>query len=150
MKNLKIIIISTTIAILAVATVGGVLAHTFANTPYYTRQTQYSTPISDEQWWNEMREHMEEQWSQVDQTTDGYWWNEMLEHMDEHLDSVPQDIQDQEWFNDMRAYMEQHVDEVQTQDWFDEMTQFMQEHRYEYGYRYSYSPRSYGRGCWGW
>jgi hypothetical protein len=148
MKNLKIIILATTIAILAVATVGVVLAHRFAS-PYYTRQTQYSTPISNEEWWDEMIEHMEERWNQVDQTTDGDWWDEMIEHMEDRWDNVPQQVQDEEWFNDMRAYIQDHVDEVQTQDWFDEMTEFMEEN-FGNGYRYSYSPRSYGRGCWGW
>ncbi len=150
MKNLKIIIIATTIAIVAVASVGAALAYSFVDHPYYRGQTQYSTSISDEEWWNEMVEHMEEHWNEVDQIDDGDWWNEMIEHVDEHLDSVPQEIQDEEWFTDMRAYMEQQVDEVQTQDWFDEMTQFMEEQNIGNGYRYSYSPRSYGRGCWGW
>jgi hypothetical protein len=149
MKNLKIIILTTTIAILAVATVGVVLAQSFTNNPYYPRQTQYSTPISDEEWWDEMIEHMEERFNGVDQTTDGDWWDEMVEHMEDRWDNVPQEVQDEEWFNDMRAYIQDHVDEVQTQDWFDEMTQFMEEN-FGNGYRYSYSPRSYGRGCWGW
>jgi hypothetical protein len=149
MKNLKIIILATTIAILAVATVGVVLAYSFADSPYYTRQTQYSTSLSDEEWWDEMVEHMEEHWNQVDQTIDGDWWDQMIENMDNHLDNVPQEIQDEEWFNDMRAYIQNHVDEVQTQDWFDAMTEFMEEN-FGNGYRYGYSPRSYGRGCWGW
>ena len=149
MKNLKIIILATTIAIVAAATVGVALAFSYVDSPYYGDQIRYSTSISDQEWWDEMVEHMEDRFNEVTETTDGDWWDEMIEHMDEHLDQVPQEIQDQEWFNDMRTYMEEHLDEVQSQDWFDEMTQFMEEN-FGNGYRYNYSPRSYGRGCWSW
>jgi hypothetical protein len=148
MKNLKIIILATTIAIIAVATVGVTLAHSYNDSPYYG-MTGYTTTDLDDDWWTEMEEHMEDNFNEVDQTTDGYWWDQMKEHMEEHLDEGPQEIQDQEWFNDMRTYMEQHINEVQTQDWFNEMTQFMEEN-FCSGYRYSYSPSSYGRGCMGW
>ena len=144
MKNLKIIISATTIAILAVATVGVVLAYNHSGSPYYSPTNEYSAPVSDEDWWNEMQEHMEDHWNEVN---DGDWWDEMIEHMDEHLDEVPQEIQEEKWFNDIRTFMEQHVNEVQSQDWFDEITQFMEE---QSSYRYNYSPRSYGRGCWDW
>ncbi|MEJ2271514.1 MAG: hypothetical protein P8X91_03310 [Candidatus Bathyarchaeota archaeon] len=150
MKNLKIIILATTIAIVAVVTVGVVLAFSFIDSSNYAEQIRYSAPISDDEWWDEMIEHMEDHWNEVDQTTDGDWWDEMIERMDEHLDDVPQEIQDEEWFNDMRAYIEEHIGEVQTQHWFDEMTEFMEDQRYEYGYRYNYYPRSSGRGCMGW
>lgn len=150
MKNLKIIILATTIAIVATATIGVALAYSYVNSPNYGGMTGYSTPVSDEDWWNEMIEHMEDHFNEVEQTTNGSWWDGMIEHMDEHLDEVPPEIQDQEWFNDMRTYIEGHIDEVQSQDWFEEMTQFMEEQNFGNGYSYSNSPRSYGRGCWGW
>ena len=151
MKNLKIIIIATTIAILTVATVGIALAFSNGDSPYYG-MNQYSSTVEDDDWWTEMREHMEERWNEIDQTdpiNDEDWWDEMIDHMKEHWDEVRQGVQDEEWFKDMRAYMEQHTDEVQNQDWFEEMLEFMQEHREEYSYRYNYPSRSYGRGCWG-
>ncbi len=147
MKNVKTIIIATTIAILAVATIGVALASTINNSPYYGGMMGYSSTPENEDWWNEMREHMEDHWNEID---DSDWWDEMIEHMEEHWDQVPDQVQDKEWFNDMRAYMDEHLDEVQSQDWFDEMFEFTQNQKYEYRYRYDYSPQSYGRGCWGW
>ncbi len=152
MKNIKIIIIATTIAILAVATIGVALAQNYRN-PYFGGMMGYSTPrtndnttpYTDDDWWTEMQEHMQDHWNEV---TDGDWWNEMREHMEDHWYQV----KDQEWYTDMRAYMEEHLDEVENQPWFDEMIQFMEDRWASrgYGYRYADTPRSYGRGCWGW
>jgi hypothetical protein len=146
MKNLKIIGITATIAILAIVTTGVVLAHNFTTNQYYSR-TGYSAPLEDVDRWDEMVEHMEERWNEVNEDD---WWNEMIEHMDDHWDEAPQEIQDEEWFNDMRAYMQEHLDDVQSQEWFDEMIEFMEDQRSEYRYQYEYYPRSYGRGCMGW
>ena len=83
----------------------------------------------DEDWWTEMREHMEARWS---------------------------GIEDEEWFDDMNEYMEEHWNEVQNQEWFNQMLEYMEEQGYNhYGYRnYEdnyYGFRGYGRrGCWGW
>jgi len=118
MNNLKIIIIATTIAVLAVATIGAAFAHTYSNSPYYGGMMETSTPYVDENWWTGMQEQMEDHWDEV---------------------------QDEEWFDDVRAYMDQHLDDVESQDWFDEMTQFMDDQRDEYHYGSSYG---YGyRGC---
>ena len=138
MKNLKIIILATTIAVLAVATVGVALAKSNGGSPYYGMMG-YSTTDSDDDWWTEMEERMEDHWNEVNEATEGDWWDQMIiEHMDDHLDEVPEEIQDQEWLNDMRTYVEDHVDEVQSQDWFDEMTQFLGEQQSEYDYGYGY------------
>ena len=115
MKNLKIIIIATIIAVLAIATIGAAFATNYTNSPYYGGMMGTSTLYADEDWWTEMQTHMEEHWDEV---------------------------QDEEWFDDMRAYMGQHLDDVESQDWFDEMTQFMEnqrdEYRYNRGYGYGY------------
>ena len=116
MKNLKIIIIATTIAILTVATIGVALAHNYGGSSYYGGMMGYSTPYEDEDWWIEMREHMDEHWDE---------------------------IQDEEWYNDMRTYMDEHIEDVENQDWFDEMTQFMEDQRYEYRYHFD---SGYGYG----
>ena len=115
MKSLKLILIVTTIAVLAVATIGVAVAHNYGTTPYYGGMMGYQTPYEDGDWWTEMREHMDDHWDEV---------------------------QNEEWFNDMRAYMDEHVEDLETQDWFDEMTQFMEDQREDYqydrGYGYGY------------
>ena len=120
MKSLKLILIATTIAILTVATIGVALAYNYGGSSYYGGMMGYSTPYEDEDWWIEMREHMDDHWNE---------------------------IQDEEWYNDMRAYMNEHIEDVENQDWFDEMTQFMEDQRYESRYRFD-SGYGYGyHGC---
>ena len=111
MKNLKIILIATTIAVLGVATIGLALASNYNNSPYYGGMMGTSTPYADEDWWTEMQAHMEEHWDEV---------------------------QDEEWFNDMKTYMDQHLDDVESQDWFDEMTAYMEGQNFDSNYRYGY------------
>ena len=121
MKNLKIIIIATTIAVLAVATIGVALAQNFGNPAYFGGMMGYSTSNSDDEWWTEMREHMEARWT---------------------------GIEDEEWFDDMTAYMEEHWTEVENQPWFDSMVEYMEENGH-YGFGHNgFSQR--GFGCWGW
>ena len=109
MKDLKIILIVTTIVVLGVATVGLALASSYNNSSYYGGMMGYSTPYQDEDWWTEMQEHMEDHWNEV---------------------------QDEEWFVEMRTYMNEHLDDVENQDWFDEMTEYMEEQRFGNNYRY--------------
>jgi len=111
MKNLKIIIIATTIAVLAVATIGVALAQNYGNTEFYGGMMGYSTPNTDDDWWTVMQEHMDDQWG---------------------------DVQDEEWNNDMRAYMDEHLDEIESKPWFDEMTAYMEEQNFGRNYRYGY------------
>jgi hypothetical protein len=88
----------------------------------------------------------------IQETFDEDWWTEMREHMQARWYG----IEDEEWFNDMNQYMQEHWNEVQNQEWFNQMLEYMQEHGYHsYGYNnYQdyHGPRSYGRGfgCWGW
>jgi hypothetical protein len=124
MKNLKIIIIATTIAILAVATIGVAFAYNFAGSSYYSGMMGYSSPNSG---------------SNTPPNTNDDWWTSMRRYMDDHWNEV----QNEEWFNDMRAYTDEHFDDVERQDWFDEMSQFMEDQRYDryrfdsgYGYGY--------------
>lgn len=109
MKNFKIIIIATTIAVLAVASIGAALAHNYGSPSYYGGMMGYSSPYEDEDWWTEMREHMDDPWDEV---------------------------QDEVWFDEMRTYMNEHLDEVENQEWFDEMTEYMEEQRFDNNYRY--------------
>lgn len=132
MKTKLIIAIGITLGIVVWASIGIVLAHNFATNPYYSGIRAYSTPSDDEDWWNEMRQYMEEHWDEVDvatqqETTDEEfddWWDEMKEHMEEGL------IDDNgDWWDDMREHMEDHWEELEDGD---------------YGYG------GFGRGCWGW
>ena len=134
MKNLKILIITTTIAILAVATIGVALAHNYGNTTVYGGMMGYSTTNIDNDWWTEMSEHMEDHWNEIGNED---WWTEMREHMDDRWD----DVQEEGWYNDMRAYMDEHFEDVKNQEWFDEMTAYMEERNFGSNYRYGYGCR---------
>jgi hypothetical protein len=139
MRNMKLIVIATTIAILAVATISVALAHTYGGSQYYDGMMGYSTTNTDDNWWNEMLEHMEEHWNEMG---DEDWWTNMRGYMNDHWDEV----QEEEWFNEMRAFMDQHIEDVQNQEWFNEMAQFMEDQRYENRYRFD---SSYGYGYHG-
>ena len=125
MKNLKLIVIASTIAVLAITTLGVALAHNYVTNPYYGGMMGDSIPFDDEEWWIEMEERM------------GYRWS---------------DVVDEEWFDEMRSYMEEHFEEIKTQEWYDEMAQFMEDRLESQGYEYRFGDyqRGYGRGCWGW
>ena len=81
MKTLKIAIILTTVIALATVTIGLTLAHNFGSEGFFGGMMGYTTHTGDEDWWTEMREHMEGRWT---------------------------GIEDEEWFDDMTAYMEEH------------------------------------------
>ena len=129
MKNTKIAIALVAVVGLVAVTVGLAFAHYFGAP--YAPITGSSQENFDEDWWTEMREHMEARWS---------------------------GIEDEEWFDDMIQYMEEHWNEVQNQPWFDEMIEYMEDRGYyHYGYGGDYGnyfgPGGFGRrgfGCWGW
>ena len=129
MEKTKIAIVFVAVIGVFTLTVGLAFAHYF-RTPYNPSTGSYQESI-DEEWWTEMREHMENRWS---------------------------DIENEKWFNEMVQYMEEHWDEVQNQPWFEEMIEYMEERGYyHYGYREDdgnyFGSRPYGRrgfGCWGW
>ena len=121
MKTLKIAIILTAVFALATVTIGLTLAHNFGSEGFFGGMMGYTTYTGDEDWWTEMREHMEGRWN---------------------------GIEDEEWFDDMTAYMEEHWSEVENQPWFDSMVEYMEENGH-YGFGHNgYSQR--GFGCWGW
>jgi len=95
----KIVFLIAIVAILAVATISVALADN-GDTMRFGGMMGYSGNDSDEDWWTDMREHMDD-------------------HMDE--------VQDESWFDEMSTYMDEHMDNVENQDWFDEMTQYMEE-----------------------
>lgn len=111
MKNLKIMLIATTIAVLGVATIGLALASSYNNSPYYGGMMGYSTPNTDDDWWIEMREYMDDHWDEV---------------------------QDQAGFTEMQTYMNEHLDDIENQNWFDEMTSHMEGQNFDSNYRYGY------------
>ena len=84
MKTKIIIAIGITIGIVAWASIGIVLAHNFSTNPYHDRVTGYSTSYEDEDWWNEMKEHMEERWAVDDED----WWDEMRENIEEQWEEL--------------------------------------------------------------
>jgi len=131
MNNLKIILIATTITVLVVSTLGLALAATYKNSTYYGGMMGYSTLKTDDDWWTEMQEHMEDHWNQIG---DEDWWTEMREHMDDHWNKV----QDEECFSEMQTYMNEHFDEVENQPWFDEMTAFMGQQNFANNYRFGF------------
>ena len=131
MKNLKIMLIATTIAVLGVATIGLALASSYNNSPYYGGMMGYSNPNTDDDWWIEMREHMEDHWNEIGDE-DG--WTNMREYMDDHWDEV----RAQAWFTEMQTYMNEHLDDIENQNWFDEMTSYMEGQNFDSNYRYGY------------
>lgn len=120
MKTLKIALALTAIISLIAVTAGLSLAH-YNNTPFYPMH-DYTSETFDENWWTEMREHMQEHWT---------------------------GIENEEWFDDMTQYIEEHWNEVQSQPWFDEMLEYMEEHsHYGFGHRgfghMGYGVRGFG------
>lgn len=127
MKTLKIALALAAITVIVNLAIGLSLAH-YTDTPV-DYMHGYLPETENENWWTEMREHMEARWT---------------------------GIEDEEWFDDMAQYMEEHWNEVQNQEWFNQMLEYMQEHGYYPNYiNYGdyYGPRGYGRGgfgCWSW
>ena len=128
MKNIKIALALLAVIGLVAITIGLGFAHYFG-TPYDS--TAGLSESFDEDWWTEMREHMEARWSGVE---------------------------DEEWFDDMTQYMEEHWNDLQSQDWFEEMLHYMEDRGYYhygprgYGGSYFGSGGFSGRGfgCRGW
>ena len=111
MKNVKIIIIIATLTVLAFATISVALASSYNNSAYYGGMMGYSSP-----------------------NTDNDWRNEMIEHMKDHWDEV----QDEEWFDEMQTYMNEHLGDIENQEWFDEMIAHMEGQNFDSNYHYGY------------
>ena len=81
MQNWKIVIVTTTIAILAVATISLSFAHNLGGSSYYGGMMGYSDYDGEtEDWWTEMREHMNDHWDEVQ---DEEWFDEMTQYMED-------------------------------------------------------------------
>ena len=128
MKTIKIALALIAVIGLSAIITGLAFGH-YTRTNPFAPATINAEETFDEDWWTQMREHMEARWS---------------------------GIEDEEWYHDMTEYMEEHWNEVQNQEWLNQMLEFMEEKGYNH-YRYRnyednyYGPRYYGRrGCWGW
>ena len=117
MKSLNIIIITTTIAILAVATIGLALADNDGLMGSGGMMGS-SSHNEDEDWLTEMRDFMDDH---MDEVQDEEWYTDMRAYMDEHLD----DVENQDWFDEMTEHMDDHMDDIEDEDWFDEMDEHM-------------------------
>ena len=106
MEKTKIVILLIAVIALATVTIGLTFAHSIGGTDFFGGMMGYTPYSEGEDWWTEMREHMQGHWT---------------------------DIEDEALFDDMTQYMEEHWTEVQNQEWFDPMVEYMQEHGH-YGY----------------
>lgn len=69
----------------------------------------------DEDWWNEMRQYVEEHWEELDEAKEQEktdeefedWWGEMKEHMEERWT----DHNEKDWWDEMREYKEERWSE---------------------------------------
>lgn len=120
MKTLKIILALSVVIGLIAVTVGLSFA-TFTGAPFDYMHGYVQNGINED-WWDEMLEHMEARWT---------------------------GIEDEAWFDDMTQYMEEHYNEVQNQPWYDEMIEYMEENGY-HSYAGPRSSGRGGFGCWGW
>ena len=123
MKQTKIAIAVIAIVAIATLTIGLAFAHYFGNPYNYGYPSDYANSIEEQDWWNEMREHMEDRF---------------------------EGIEDEQWFDDMLTYMEEHWNEVQDQEWFNEMREYMEENHFGRYYKGNNGYYSGRHGCWGW
>ena len=117
MNGKKLVLVLGLVALVIAIPASYVLAH--PGSYYSVAEQQYE----DEEWWQEMRQYMEDKW---DEEVDDDWWGEMRAHMEERWEGV----HDEDWYQEMEQYMEER--------WENQ----------DYG-RYGYS--GFG-GChrWGW
>ncbi len=137
MNGKKLALVLGLIALVIAIPAGYVLAHPGGY--YSVAEQQYQ----DEDWWQEMRQYMEQRW---DDEVDDQWWSEMREHMEDRWVGVD----DEDWHQQMQQYREEHWQEVQDEDWYQEMEQYMEElwdNQDYYGRMGGYG--GYG-GCHGW
>ena len=99
MNGKKLAVVLGLVALIIAIPAGYVLAHP-SGYYYEARAEQYQ----DEDWWQEMRQYMEERWADE---VDGEWWAEMRAHMENRWNGV----EDEEWFQEMQQYMEERWQE---------------------------------------
>jgi len=96
MNGKKLALVLGLVALIIAIPASYVLAH--PNGYYYdeVRAHQYQ----DEDWWQEMRQYMEDHW---DEQVDDEWFDQMREHMEDRWNG----IEDEDWYQEMEQYMEE-------------------------------------------
>ena len=97
MNGKKLALVLGLVALVIAIPASYVLAHPSG---YYYNAADIEQ-YQNEEWWQEMRQYMENRW---DNNVDDEWWNEMREHMEQRWDNVENEGRWQE----MRQYMEDH------------------------------------------
>ena len=103
MEKTKIIIVLTAIIALVTVTIGFTFAQNIGGNHFFGGMMGHNNYSEGEDWWTNMREHMGEEWT---------------------------GIEDEEWFDDMTTYMEEHIADLESQEWYDSMVEYMEEHGY--------------------
>ncbi|MCW8802162.1 MAG: hypothetical protein OQK81_02290 [Candidatus Bathyarchaeota archaeon] len=96
MNGKKLALILGLVALVITIPAGYVLAHPGGYYYDEVRAEQYH----DEEWWQEMRQYMEDHW---DEQVDDERWGEMRAHMEERWE----DVRDEDWYQEMEQYMEE-------------------------------------------
>ncbi len=82
----RTLVLALTLVVLAVAApTTYVLAHRGTSSSYYGVT---GSEFENEEWWNEMREHMEQRWDDIDNKD---WWDEMNKYIEEHWEELEND-----------------------------------------------------------
>jgi hypothetical protein len=97
MNGKKLALILGLVALVIVIPTSYVLAHPGG---YYYDEV-HREQFQDEEWWQEMRQYMEDRW---DEEVDDEWWDEMRDHMEDRWE----DVSDEDWYQEMEQYMEDH------------------------------------------
>lgn len=77
MKTKTLVLALTLVVLVVAASATYVLAHPSSGSSYYGVT---GSRFEDSVWWNEMRDHIEDRWADVEGED---WWNEMRQYMEE-------------------------------------------------------------------
>ncbi|MDG6221761.1 MAG: hypothetical protein IAX21_06355 [Candidatus Bathyarchaeota archaeon] len=97
MNGKKFVLILGLVALVIAIPISYVLAHPGG---YYYNAADVEH-YQNEEWWQEMRQYMEQRW---DDNAEDEWWNEMREHMEQRR---WEGAEDEKWFQEMKQYMEE-------------------------------------------
>lgn len=100
MKAKQLVLVLGLVVLAVAVSASYVLAHP-SSRPYYG-VTEEIEQLQEEEWWQEMRQYMEQHWEDR-QEGDEEWWHEARQHMEQHWE----DIESEGWFDEMRQYMEE-------------------------------------------
>jgi hypothetical protein len=98
MNGKKLALVLGLVALVIAIPASYVLAHPGGY--YSVAEQQYE----DEEWWQEMRQYMEDHW---DEEVDDQWWGKMREHMEDRWE----DVRDEDWYQEMEQYMKERWDD---------------------------------------